>query len=529
MRISLRLLYAPALVLAVAVGTALPASAAGHSPGRPGTMFTVTISAIDRDGTAIASPSATVSGLDGTQYVNGGNIATVPAGTYIVGAPVWRPADGDSQTLVAEKVHVTHNVHVTLNAQGAVAVSSSLTGAGGATEGDQNMELCIKSGGDFNSVTGFEVDSAGTVYVKHMTATNLVTVYQTYWQNTGTNTLYDLAGAHSGGIPAGAAYNQHVSGMAKVNVTLRSGEDVSPLTAVIESYYHTCGSISEPITFVPAVYTDYRTPGSWNTNLNFGTGSNPSQKDLYKEADYKAGHTYTDLFGAAVNGPGTVYPEIQQHDVVFSPDDLIDDPVAKNGSDCEGQWMVSLHRGSTLIKTDAGLFCSGPFTAHAKKTGWYNLDANALRYNPGGGGVPAGILSAAVSIDWHFHFSPVLGHPIDSQDAAVTVTRFVPEGLNRANLAPPSPATTTVRVYILRAGGDPVPTPVYKLKKIKVQASFNGGGSWQTLTVTKQGSYWLATVHNPVGGFVALRSIVTDVHGDKTTETIQRAYEIPER
>jgi hypothetical protein len=528
MRRSFRLLYAPALVLAVAVGTALPASAAGHTPGRPGTMFTITISAIDRDGTAIAGPSATVSGLDGTQYVNGGSTATVPAGTYIVGAPVWRAADGDSQTLVADKVHVTHNVHVTLNAQNAVPVSSSLTGAVGATQGDQNIELCIKSGGDVNSVTGFEVDSAGTVYVKHMNAANLETVYQTFWQNTGTNTLYDLAGAHTGGIPAGAAYNQHASGMAKVHATLKSGEDVTPLTAVIESY-NLCGSIDEPISFVPAVYTDFRTPGSWNTNLNFGAGSNPSQKDLWKTADYKAGHTYTDLFGAAVNGPGTVYPEIQQHDVVFSPDDLIDDPVAKNGSDCEGEWNISLHRGSTLIKNSAGEFCSGEFTAHASKTAWYTLDANAVRFNPGGGGVPAGILSAAVSIDWHFHFSPVTGHPIDSQDAAVTVTRFVPKGLNSANLGPHSPAKTTVKVYILRAGGDPVPTPVYKLKKIKVQASFNGGTSWQTLTVTKHGSYWLATVDNPVGGFVALRSIVTDVHGDKTTETIQRAYEITER
>jgi hypothetical protein len=523
MRRSLRLLYAPALVLAVAAGTALPASAAGHSPGRPGVMFTITISAIDRNGNPV-TPSATVSGLNGTQYLSGGTSVSVPAGTYIVAAPV---VDGGDQTLVAQKVHVTSNKSVTLDAQGGVAVNATLTGAGGATQGPQNVELCVKSGSIFNAVTGFQVDPTATAYLKPMTGTNLVTVYQTYWQ--GTNTLYNLAGAHSGGIPSNPVYNQHVSGMAKVNVTLRSGEDVSPLTAVIESYYHTCGSISEPITFVPAVYTDYRTPGSWNTNLNFGTGSNPSQKDLYKEADYKAGHTYTDLFGAAVNGPGTVYPEFQQHDVVFSPDDLIDDPIAKNGSDCEGQWMVSLHRGSTLIKNDAGLFCSGPFTAHAKKTGWYNLDANALRYNPGGGGVPAGILSAAVSIDWHFHFSPVLGHPIDSQDAAVTVTRFVPQGLNRANLAPHSPATTKVKVYILRAGGDPVPTPVYKLKKIKVQASFNGGASWQTLTVTKHPGYWLATVHNPVGGFVALRSIVTDVHGDKTTETIQRAYEIPER
>jgi hypothetical protein len=525
MRRSLRLLYAPALVLAVAVGTALPASAAGHSPGRPGAMFTLTISAIDRDGSTISSPSATVSGLDGTQYLSGGSSVIVPAGEYIVAAPVWQPSDGGDQTLVADKVHVTSNKHVTLNAQNAVAVTTNLSGTGGATQGPQNVELCVKSGSIFNSVTGFQVDPTATAYLKPMTGTNLETVYQTYWQ--GTNTLYNLASAHSGGIPSNPVYNQSVSGMAKVHVSLRSGENVTPLTAVIEAYYHTCGSIDEPITDVPAVYTDYRTPGSWNTNLNFGTGGNPAQKDLWKEAVYKAGHTYTDLFDAAANGPGKVYPEIQQHDVVFAPDDLIDDPIVNNGSNCEAQWTISLHRGSTLIKNGAGDFCSGEFSAHAKKIGWYNLDASAVRFNPGGS-VPSGILSPSVSIDWHFHFSPVIGHTIDSQDAAVTVTRFVPEGLDFFNEAPSS-GTTTVKFYILRAGGDPVPTPVYRLKKVKVQASFNGGTTWQTLTATKHGSYWLAKVDNPLGGYVALRSIVTDVHGDSTTETIQRAYGILDR
>ncbi len=58
-----------------------------------------------------------------------------------------------------------------------------------------------------------------------------------------------------------------------------------------------------------------------------------------------------------------------------------------------------------------------------------------------------------------------------------------------------------------------------------MQASFNDGLTWHTLAVSAHGSYWLALVHNPtVGAFVSLRSIVTDAHGDSTTETIIRAY-----
>lgn len=70
-----------------------------------------------------------------------------------------------------------------------------------------------------------------------------------------------------------------------------------------------------------------------------------------------------------------------------------------------------------------------------------------------------------------------------------------------------------------------MPTPVYRLTAVQVQASYNNGRSWQNVTVQHSGSSLLALIANPVGhGFVSLRSIVTDSHGDKTVETIARAY-----
>jgi len=47
---------------------------------------------------------------------------------------------------------------------------------------------------------------------------------------------------------------------------------------------------------------------------------------------------------------------------------------------------------------------------------------------------------------------------------------------------------------------------------------------WHTLPATPHGAFWLVKVHNPAQGFVSLRSVVIDVHGDSATETILRAY-----
>jgi hypothetical protein len=44
--------------------------------------------------------------------------------------------------------------------------------------------------------------------------------------------------------------------------------------------------------------------------------------------------------------------------------------------------------------------------------------------------------------------------------------------------------------------------------------------------VTRAGGSWLALIHDPTRGFVSLRTTVTDAHGNRTTETINRGYGI---
>jgi hypothetical protein len=409
-------------------------------------------------------------------------------------------------------------------------LSASLTGVAGVTQGDQTVELCIGSGSNMNSVIGFLVSSAGTVYVKPMTSSKLRTVYQTFWQGTGS--IYEVAGQHLGGIPGATGntvYQAQPSGLATVHVQLRNLENTTPLQAVIETYGG-CGTTTLPENLLPDVYTDHRTPGPWTTDLNFGPPGSPLQvqRDLFKSAKYQAGHTYSDLFDSAAAGPGRDFPVIDGHNVDYSPNNLFSDPVVGLGFDCEGQADVSLHRGPTLIKGQALTFCGNPsvFSAHVKKSGGVTLAANAARFNPSGS-VPVGELSPAVNMVWRFRFSPVTGHPINAQAAPVTVTRFLPQGLGFDNDAQ-GPTTTTLKFVILRGGGQPVATPVYRLRTVRVYASTNDGATWQLLSAAPHsGGYWLAHVNDPAfDGYVSLRSVVTDVHGNSTTETIIRAYRV---
>jgi hypothetical protein len=507
-----------ALTLGGATASIAPATAQATHPAA---LFKLTISEIDRDGTAVKA-DAFVESTSAVSYLNGGQSVKVPAGWYVVAAGVWRPADGSTETLVADQVHVTGPTHVTLNAQGAIAVDESI-GATGVTQGAQTASVCIGSGIEENELAGFLVESPGTVYVKPMASKVLTTVYQTYW--VGSSALYEVAGAFKGGIPAHPVYPGNPATMAAVKVQLRNFENATPLQAVIETY-DGCGTTTLSPVPLPSSYTDYRTPGNWNTNLNFAvTSGGTVTRDLYTEADYKASHSYTELFGSAVAGPTGDYPETDESTIIYSPVDQFADPVIKLGFDCEGKATVSLTHSSVTVAKQKLTFCgkSEVFRKSLKKTGWYTLTSVADRWNPHGA-LPARLLSSQVSLAWRFKFTPVTGHPIDAQAEPVTVTKFVPQGLNDLN-AVRGGNPIPIRAYILRGGGEPVTTPRYRLRTPEFQASFDDGATWQTLPATWQGSYWLMSVTGPVdGAYVSLRSIQADAHGDSTTETVIRAF-----
>jgi hypothetical protein len=195
--------------------------------------------------------------------------------------------------------------------------------------------------------------------------------------------------------------------------------------------------------------------------------------------------------------------------------------VVRTGFNCEGKASVQLRHGPTLVKSQKMTFCgkANVFHAHPAATGWYNLNATATRWNPIGS-LPPLLLSGKVSMAWHFRYAPVTGHPIDAEAAPVTVSVFHPQGLHSNEALP---GTTAVKFNILRGGGEPVPTPAFPLHTVKLQYSYDTV-TWHTATVTKHPGYWEANVPTGAGAYVSLRTIVTDTHGDSTTETIDFAY-----
>jgi hypothetical protein len=521
MRMSSRfsLFLAAGTAICLLTPTLLSSVAASAAPATP--HYKLTVAGIDRDGTPVGVQAGVYGATNGVQYLSGGSSVSLTPGYYEVAAAIWRAADGDTRTLVASRVHITnHNVAVTLNAQGAVPITETLNVPAGVTPGNQNAMVCIKGGGNVNSITGTQVSSSGTVYVQPSSAAGVSLVYQAYWQGTGA--LYDIGHIYAGGLPASPVYNDKVSGLVTVGVTLAANENSSPLQAVIASYGG-CGAISLPEDLLPDVYTDYRSPGVWDTSVDYGPNPNTIHRSLFKEATYKAGHTYSDVFGVAAAGPAPhEFPILGKASVSFQPGGLFSDPVASTGFDCEGKGVVALYAGKTVVHSAKMTFCqgSGNFSAHVTKARWYTLNANFARWNSGLALSPT-LLSTDVSLSWRFRFASVHG----AEAAPIVVTQFRPEGLGAYNSGEGG-FTTTVKVTVFRGGGQSVQTPTYRLKSVKVQASFDDGATWQSLKVTPHAGFWLVSIAQPnVNGYVSLRSIITDVAGDSSTETIIRAYQ----
>jgi hypothetical protein len=511
-----------------AVASGLTATAAlgaqGHAAAR---QYTLTIKGVDRNGKRVAIEPTVFGASNGHDYLTYLSKVTVPAGEYVVAAPITAAADHDSQTLVAKEVRVSANTTVTLSAVGAAPIRATLNVPAGVTQRNQSVMLCVAGGGHLNAVTGLLVPaemshgviSPGTVYVKAMTGSRLRFVFQTYWTDQSLLQVYDEAAAFNGGIPARPDYNQRTGGLARVNVELRAYENSAPLQDVVETY-DGCGSLTLPEYNLPESYTDYRTPGSWLSGLEFGPNGTTITREIDKTSAYSAGLNYLDILGSAVEEPGAVFPVMNGTAVTYAPGDFFADPLQPGGLDCEGGGRLTLARGATTLRSLRTVLCgaNSTFRATGSKAGWYTMTVNLGRTQPAGFQY---LLSSSVSLTWRFYDSL---SSKGAEAAPVTVTEFSPQDLDSANSAKDA-TTTSVHVVVLRGGGQKVATPRYPLTSVQVQVSFNNGKTWHAVALVRHGGYWLATIANPAAdGYVSLRSVVTDSHGDRTTETVNRAY-----
>jgi hypothetical protein len=271
----------------------------------------------------------------------------------------------------------------------------------------------------------------------------------------------------------------------------------------------------------PFQMTVYRTPGAWETTLA-SDRSSAVDGYWYSDKTYRAGHRYTVTFNAAVVGPRIVAPAIDGNLFRFDASDLFDTPLL-SGSQCCARSTIVLRRGGQVVRRARLNTWHGRYYLQTvvRRQGWYEMAVRGTRWSPYGP-EPSSLLSPRVSITWRFHVDPTPPRGV-TRAFPVMFTIYQPGGLNISNDAPPG-ARTPVRITIARAGPAIQHRLRYRIKTLRVQASADGGKTWHDLRITRQGSGYLVVVPDPAHGFVSLRSMVTDVRGDATTETIYRAY-----
>jgi hypothetical protein len=418
------------------------------------------------------------------------------------------------------RVTISRSQTIVLDARPGKLVKFSL-GVAGAQLTSQVVQACV--GGNF--VTGAPVgagNGAVPLYVVPVRARGFGFGYDSTWQTAAAS--YLISGQSTGGIPSTPHYWATPAGMAKVQLTLRSGDAVGSYEDIRVIRQTKCG-IQQ---FLPV-----ENPTGESFTQYVSAGPYEIWTDGYRafwinNARYAARHSYSDTFGAAAWGPGQDFPSVWEHELRFTSASPIGDPQHQSSECCDMSSMTLSYRGHVIRHAVQSQYRElRTFTAHlpVSSAAWYTFNLVAWRHVPGLT-VPANILSPRMTLSWHFRTSPEPGVPLDAKLMPVTATLFVPSGLDLQNQAAPG-ASTVVKVSVVRprASGYISP-PTYSLRTFEVQASVDDGSTWQTVKLVRHGSYWLATVPGAASGYVALRSTVIDSHGDKSVETIYRAYAI---
>ncbi|MHB9860549.1 hypothetical protein [Streptomyces sp. YIM S03343] len=506
------------LVASAVSAQAASASLAVTTLGRHGGKVSTTV-------TVVAVPSGE------TYSVKSGKRISLPSGRYIAMADIHEDAtDGPgTDTVGAQVVQVSGSKSVTLDARKGRAVKVSLDTPADVTGRPQiSAQVCAATVGNMPSAfSAGGWNEEGALYAIPNSSRLLQFGYMAQWSG---NDNY-VAVKNTTGIPAAPGGSFKRSGLATMRFSVRSGPQMARQTeTALQAHPKVDDCTTDLMAGVrnddaPYSATVHVTPGTWQPRVDtYASNGDDVGSGFPKARTLKAGQSFTQSFGRAAWSPLHYLPMVWQKSVSFTGDALIGDPDVGGalGADPTKETVV-LTKGSTTVKkqtlTNWGTG-DADFSARIRSAGWYRLTVDAHRYRPGIT-FPAGMLSPRVTLDWYFKADPA-----KSVVAPVFLTRFLPTGLNSHNQAAPD-RTTTVDVSAGRGsqGPDAKFTKV-TAKSVRVWSSADGGKTWKAATVKHSGSTWQASVHNPASGAVALRSEVTDSAGDRSVETVYRAYTI---
>ncbi|MGJ5754504.1 hypothetical protein [Streptomyces puniciscabiei] len=496
---------------------AASASLAVTTLGRHGGKVSTTV-------TVVAVPSGQ------TYSVKSGKRISLPSGRYIAMTDIYESAtDGPgTDTIGAQVVQVSGSASVTLDARKGKAVKVSLDTPADVTAPPRiSAQVCAAAVSDMPSA--FSVggwNDEGSLYAIPNSSKLLQFGYLAQWSGDDSY----VAVKNTTGIPAAPGGSFKRSGLATMRFSVSGGTQMARQNdTALQARPKTDDCTTDLMAGVrdddaPYSATVHVTPGTWQPRDDiFASNGDDVGGGFPKLRTLQAGQSSTQSFGRAAWGPMHYLPVVDRKSVTFFPDALIGDPdVGTSGADPTKETVV-LSKGSTTVKKQTLSnwgSSDAEFSAGIRSAGWYRLTVDAQRYRPGIT-FPAGMLSSRATLDWYFRADPAA-----SMVAPVFLTRFLPTGLNTHNQAAPN-STTTVDVSAGRdSQGPDLKFTKVTARSVRVWSSTDGGRTWQAATVRQSGSAWQASVHNPASGAVALRSEVTDSAGDRSVETVYRAYAI---
>ena len=519
MRLSSRLC---ALTAAAAIAlTGLVAPGALAVTARPAAKVRIHLVAVDRSGRKTAVFAVIYTRQQSPIWARSRPVS-VPRGAAWIAAEIDTssgPPDNLllSSTLVTRRVYISRSKTIVLDARPGKLVTVRPP-APGATGTSTFAQVCIGGGfvGGMDEATSAGSDSPVPLYVVPVRSKDLTFGYASAWQ--GGSASYLIAGQSRGGIPSHPVYHPSMAGLAKVRFEFRTGEVVGGYEFADLESSRPCGLAS--LVSVGPAETQYVSAGPWTTIAYGYRAFWTSTHQL------RARQSYAITFGAASWGPTQDFPSIQGRQLVFSPDNPISDP-AETTFVCCNVSSITLSRAGRVLRHET-ISPSGRVRylgVNLTRAGWYTLRISARRQSPGKT-IPASILSPRDSLVWRFRAAPQPVPENNPQLLPVTVTRFRPGGLSLQNEAAAGASTALgIQIVAARANGYRSP-PRYRVRSVTIDVSFNGGKTWHRIAARGHGTSWHATVQDPAGGFVSLRSTVTDSAGDRSTETIYRAYSI---
>ncbi|MEU6075596.1 S8 family serine peptidase [Micromonospora sp. NPDC047074] len=260
----------------------------------------------------------------------------------------------------------------------------------------------------------------------------------------------------------------------------------------------------------------YNTGGvRWSSELEFGVPNPDGWPDLKavlsaEERSLRPGRHYRESWNTAPYGPS--FPEagiVRQGDRIEVGLPLHSDAEGHPGGSVYDTARTALYRNGALVgevpEPAYGGFDVPPGAAD------YRLEVLSKRSFTD--------LATEVAATWTFRSRHVAGD--DPAALPASVIRFAPR-LDADNAAPAG-RSFVIPVQVQRQPG----APSARVAALTVDASYDGGKTWQRARVRPGGDGWTATVAHPTGaGHVSLRATARDTAGNTVTQRVIQAYRL---